>query len=153
MRIPEPFFPFINLVMKLLLNSPLHGLMSDNIMVVYFTGRKSGRRRSTPVRYLREGDNSVVCLTSRDTGWWHNFREPATVELQLAGKRVVVQAHAHPDDTVRKEEALRRALEHFPGDAAYHGIVVKRGGAPSTEQLHQAALNDVLVTVTLTGNS
>ena len=130
MRIPEPFFPLINRVMKLLLNSPLHGLMSDSIMVVYFTGRKSGRRRSTPVRYLREDDNTVVCLTGRETGWWPNFRDPAAVELQLAGKRVVAQAHARPDDSARKEAVLRRVLERFPADAAYHGIVVKRGSAP-----------------------
>lgn len=152
MRIPEPFFPLINRVMKLLLNSPLHGLMSDSIMVVYFTGRKSGCRRSTPVRYLREGDNTVVCLTGRETRWWPNFRDPAAVELQLAGKRVAAQAHARPDDSARKEAVLRRVLERFPADAAYHGIVVKRGSAPSPEQFRQAALDDVVVTFSLTGS-
>ena len=74
------------------------------------------------------------------------------MELQLAGKRIAAQAHARPDDTARKEAVLRRVLEHFPDDAAYHGIVVKRGSAPSPEQFRQAALNDVVVTFSLTGS-
>ena len=119
MRIPEPFFPVINRVMRLLLNSPLHGLMSGSVMVIYFTGRRTGRRRSTPVRYLREAESRVVCLTGRETGWWPNFLDPCDVELQLAGRRVAALAHAQPDDTEHKTSVLRETLERFPADAPF----------------------------------
>ena len=145
MRIPEPFFPLINRVMRLLLNSPLHGLTSGSLMVVYFTGRKTGRRRWTPVRYLREGDTRVVCLTGRETGWWPNFLEPRDVELQLAGRRVAALAHARPDDTAGKSSVLRETLDRFPADAPYHGIVVKRGQRITPRQFEEAVARDVVV--------
>ena len=89
MRIPEPLFPVINRVMRLLLSSPLHALMSGSVMVIHYTGRRTGRPRWTPVRYLRESDDTIVCLTGSETGWWPNFLEPRDVRLQLAGRRVV----------------------------------------------------------------
>lgn len=148
MRIPEPFFPLINRVMRALLNSPLHGMLSGSLLVLYFTGAKSGRRRSTPLRYLRQ-DDAVICLTGRETGWWPNFRKPVPVELQLAGRRVAAIAHALPDDAERKEAALRRMLAAYPSDAAYHGIAVRRGAAPSPEHFQRAVARDVLVVFTL----
>ena len=149
MRIPEPFFPIINRVMRLLLNSPLHGLMSGSVMVIYFTGRKTGRRRSTPVRYLRERETRVVCLTGRETGWWPNFHEPREVELQLAGRRVAARAHARPDDTEHKTSVLGETLKRFPADAPYHGIVVKPGQEITPSQFEQAVARDVVVTFEL----
>ena len=149
MRIPEPFFPIVNRVMRLLLNSPLHGVMSGSVMVIYYTGRKTGRRRSTPVRYLREGESSVVCLTGRETGWWPNFLEPRDVELQLAGHRVAARAHAQPDDTEHKASVLRETLRRFPADAPYHGIVVKRGQEITPAQFEAAVARDVVVTFDL----
>ena len=149
MRIPESFFPVINHVMRLLLTSPLHGLMSGSVMVIYFTGRKTGRRRSTPVRYLRERESRVVCLTGRETGWWPNFLEPRDVELQLAGRRVAARAHARPDDTEHKTLVLQETLERFPADAPYHGIVVKRGQEITPAQFESAVARDVVVSFDL----
>ena len=149
MRIPEPFFPVINRFMRILLNSPLHRLMSGNVMVIYFTGRKTGRRRSTPVRYLRESDARVVCLTGRETGWWPNFLAPRDVELQLAGRRVAARARARPDDTAGKSAALAKTLERFPADAPYHGIVVKRGQEITPAQFEAGVARDVVVSFDL----
>lgn len=145
MRIPDMFFPVVNRVMRLLLHSPLHRLMSGNVMVLYFRGRRTGQRRWTPVRYLREGEDGVICLTGRETGWWPNLLGEAPVELQLAGRRVAATAQALPDDAERKDAALRRMMERFPADAAYHGIVLRRGEAISEEQYRQAVARDVLV--------
>ena len=144
MRLPEPLFPILNRVMKVLLHSPLHGLMSGSIMVIHFTGRKSGQRRSTPVRYLRD-DDGLFCLTGRETGWWPNFLAAAAVELQVAGKRLRATAQALPDDTGAKAAALGAMLARFPGDAAYHGMALKRGHTPTDEQMRTAIARDVLV--------
>ena len=151
MRVPEWLFPLANRVMALLLCSPLHFLASGSIMLVRFTGRRSGAQRATPVRYLREGadgEGRLVCLTSRRTAWWHNFREAASVELQLAGRRVSATAEAFPEADVEIDAVLRRMLAAHPSDAAYHGIVGKRG-ASDEAQLRRAVANDVLVAFTL----
>lgn len=145
MRIPDALFPLINRVMRLLLNSPLHGLMSGSVLVVYYKGRKSGRRRWTPVRYVKQSDSTLACLTGRETGWWPNFLEPRDVELQLAGRRLAARALAQPDDAERKAEVLREVLRRFPADAPYHGIVLKRGQAITPSQFEQAVARDVVV--------
>ena len=145
MRIPEVFFPVINRLMRLLLHSPLHRLLSANIMVIYYQGRRTGVARWTPVRYLRDGEDELFCLTGRETGWWPNFLDPAAVELQLAGRRVSATARALPDDAERKEDALRRMLARFPSDAGYHGITLRRGDEPTDDQYRQAVARDVLV--------
>lgn len=149
MRIPESFFPLVNRVVRLLLNSPLHRLMSGSVMVVYFKGRRTGAPRSTPVRYLRESDSEVVCLTGRETGWWPNFLEPCAVELQFDGRRVAARAHARPDDTAGKADVLRKVLARFPADAPYHGIAVKRGREVSPAQFEAAVARDVVVSFDL----
>ena len=145
MRIPDALFPLINRVMRLLLNSPLHRLMSGSVLIVYFTGRKTGRRRWTPVRYLKESDSRLACLTGRETGWWPNFLEPRDVEVQLAGRRLAARAHAQPDDAERKAAVLREVLRRFPADAPYHGIVLERGQAITPSQFEQAVARDVVV--------
>lgn len=151
MRIPEPLFPFINFVMKALLNSPMHGLMSANLMVIYFTGRKSGRRGAVPVRYLHDEDGTLFCLTSRETRWWPNFRQPAPVKLQLAGRRLAATALAVLDDEARKEALLRRMFERYPDDAVYHGVVIGRDRVIPEEQLRAAVQNGVAVLFTQVG--
>ena len=150
MRVPDPLFPFVNRVVAALLHSPVHGLMSGNVMVIHFTGRKTGKRRWTPVRYLHGEAGQVFCLTGRETGWWHNFTgNGAPARLQLAGERVAAHATAIADDETRKEAAVRRMLAAFPGDAPYHGLKLEHGAEPTDEQIRQATSRDVLVTFTL----
>ena len=131
--------------MKLLLRSPLHGVTSGSIMVLHFTGRRSGKQRSTPLRYLREGAGKVFSLTGRETGWWHNFLDGAEVQLRIHGRTVRATAKALANDDAAKEAALRRMLGEFPNDAAYHGIALARGQAPTDAQIQQAVKRDVLV--------
>ena len=145
MRIPEFLFPIINRVMNVLLTSPAHGLVSGSIMTIHFTGRRTGRARSTPVRYVREDSTTVTCLTGRQTRWWQNFVAPAEVQLQIAGRRVAAVAHSAPDDAARIEAALKETLARFPADAPYHGLT----RSPTPEAFAAAVANDVIVTFTL----
>ena len=46
---------WFNSIMKWLIRSPLHGLVSKSMLVIGYTGRKSGRRYETPVNYVRDG--------------------------------------------------------------------------------------------------
>ena len=40
---------WLNTLMSLLLRSPFHGLVSTHLMLIRFTGRKSGKLITTPV--------------------------------------------------------------------------------------------------------
>jgi deazaflavin-dependent oxidoreductase (nitroreductase family) len=74
-----------NPLMRWLLQSPLHGIVSRKYMLITVTGRKSGKQYTTPVQY-GAADNKLFVLTSRDYIWWRNLRGGTAVSLQLRGK-------------------------------------------------------------------
>ena len=87
-----------NLIMPRLLRSPLHFFVSGQIMLVTFTGRKSGKVYSTPVEYKREGD-TLIFFTQRDRVWWKNLQGGATVTIRLRGQDVQGQTETITDET------------------------------------------------------
>lgn len=76
------------------------------ILLLNTRGRRSGRRSTTPLVYLRDGADLVVVASAggapRDPGWCLNLRaEPrATVEL-AGGCRKVVAREADADEKER----------------------------------------------------
>ena len=144
MRIPEPFFILINPAMRLLLRSPLHGLLSTNLMLIGFTGRKSGRRYVTPVRYVRAGE-MIRCFTTKETKWWRNLQGGAEVTLRLRGRDQPCHAVAIDDDPARTRTALLDYLRAFPQDAAYHDVRLGADRTPLAADVERAAQHAVLV--------
>ena len=72
----------LNPFMTTILKSPLHGLVIGNTMLITFTGRKSGKRYTTPIGYIRDGE-MVICSTKAN--WWKNLRGGAPVTVRLQG--------------------------------------------------------------------
>lgn len=83
-RIGDPFI-------KAILRSPLHGLLSRDILLITYTGRRSGKSFVTPVNYIRTGDLLRV-VSFQQRRWWRNLRGGAPVNLWLAGKEVTAWA-------------------------------------------------------------
>ena len=73
----------LNPLIITILRSPLHPMMSKAIMLITFTGRKSGKRYTTPVSYSRQGE--TVYVFTHGT-WWKNLRGGAPVSLRLRGQ-------------------------------------------------------------------
>ncbi len=144
MKIPEPLFAVINIVVGALLRSPLHFLMSKDIMIITFTGRNSGRKFSTPVRYIHV-DGIVRCFTSTETRWWRNLRGNANVELLIEGNNHWYR----PTVSDRDPELTRQKLEHFlalfPQDAAYQNIRLNKDKSLNTEDLDAAIKTAIIV--------
>jgi len=76
-----------NKFMSWVLRSPFHGTLSNGMMLITVTGRKSGKKYTTPVGFYRSEGNLWI-LTSRDRTWWRNLRGGACVELYLQRKTV-----------------------------------------------------------------
>jgi hypothetical protein len=144
MRLPEPLFLIINPMMRALLRSPLHFVQSKSVMLITFTGKKSGRRFTTPVRYLRVG-NTVRCFTSSENMWWRNLRGGAAVSLRIAGKEGRFWAVPIENNPAAVRQALRHYLCLFPQDAAYHEIRLNRDKSLVEEDLERAAQHAVVV--------
>lgn len=73
-------------------------LVGRNILILTTTGRKSGRRRSTPLFHVRDGSDYVIVASNGGEdpypGWWHNIRADARVEIQVG--RQVIPCSADP---------------------------------------------------------
>jgi deazaflavin-dependent oxidoreductase (nitroreductase family) len=76
----------VNPVVKAILRSPVHRIMSSRLALITLTGRRSGRRYTLPVGYQRT-DNSVTINvgTAERKQWWRNLRTGARVRLRLRG--------------------------------------------------------------------
>jgi deazaflavin-dependent oxidoreductase (nitroreductase family) len=77
-----------NPIVRAALSSPLHRPFSGVLLVLSYRGRQSGRSHSLPLQYAHSGDRLVVMAgTASEKAWWRNFREPARVDVTLAGKQ------------------------------------------------------------------
>ena len=75
---PEGLLRAVNPAVKFLLGTPLGGSLRRQMMVLNFTGRKSGRQYSVPVGAHRL-DTALYALAS--AGWTANFRDGADADL------------------------------------------------------------------------
>lgn len=144
MKVPEPLFVFINPVMRVLLRSPLHRLLSSSIMLVRFNGRKTGRIFVTPVRYLRDG-NRVYCYSNKGTQWWRNLRNNGTAWLTVAGHESRYLTRVIEDDPGEVRAALEVYFRQFPQDAAYHDVRLDRDKRPNATDMDRAAVEAIIV--------
>jgi deazaflavin-dependent oxidoreductase (nitroreductase family) len=143
-KLPEPLFAIINPVMRFLLRSPVHGLLSNSLMLITFTGRKSGKQFTTPVRYIQTGD-TVRCFTAAENQWWRNLRSAARVSLLIKRQSGEYQAQALFDNPAVIKEQLVSYLALFPQDAAYHDIRLNKDKSLNEQDLEQAARNAIVV--------
>ncbi|HKY92343.1 MAG TPA: nitroreductase/quinone reductase family protein [Nevskiaceae bacterium] len=136
MKLPHVAFRIINPLMTLMLRSPLHGAMSASVLVLSYTGRRSGRTFTLPLRYAVSGDG-WVCFTSDDAKWWRNFEEPRPVSVVVRGATVAGVATTQRVAAGESLDELRSFLTQFPQDATYHDVAVS-GGVPSEADLQRA---------------
>ena len=140
---------FLNPLIRGLLRSPAHGITSHNIGIVHFTGRKSGRKLSTPLSYTREGD-IVRLLSNQNTRWWLNFRgEGARVEMEMARQRHPGTAILMESDSEALREGVRRFIRALPRDAKVYGLELDTNGEVIETSLESIAEQLILVEIRL----
>jgi hypothetical protein len=89
----------VNPVVRGVLRSPAHGLLSGHLALLTVTGRRSGRAFTFPVGYHRDGDRVTIGVDWPERKrWWRNLSDPAPVEIWLAGVRRAGTAQARGDE-------------------------------------------------------
>jgi deazaflavin-dependent oxidoreductase (nitroreductase family) len=87
-----------NPLVKLILRSPFHPMISGNTILLAFTGRKSGKPYSTPINYAIDG-NTITVISKRSRTWWKNLQGGAPVKVVVQGQERCGTAEAIvPDD-------------------------------------------------------
>jgi hypothetical protein len=105
----------VNVPMRALLGLPFKTPLTSRLMLVCFTGRKSGRVYRQPVSYVREGS---TLLTPGGGRWKLNLRDGEPVGLRLEGRDVVVRPEfvrdvGEADRLLRHMVSVNRRLTSF----------------------------------------
>lgn len=111
----------VNPVVRALLCSPAHRMLSGSLLLLDYTGRRSGHRYVLPVGYARAsagGDLVVVVGQHATKTWWRNFDEqPQQVTVHLCGHPEPANARLLSAGTNEHAEAVRAYKTRFPRPA------------------------------------
>ena len=90
----------VNPVVRAVLRSPAHRLLSGHLALLTVTGRRTGRAFTFPVGYHREDDERVTIGVDwpERKRWWRNLSDAAPVEIWLAGVRRAGTGQARGDE-------------------------------------------------------
>lgn len=138
------FYKILNPAISSLLRSGAHGIASGNLMLITFTGRKSGKVRTTPVRYVRKGE-AILCFTAPAIPWWRNLTGGADVELLIEGASARYFATALVDERDRIRENLIHYFSVFPRDTMFYHLKLDKTGKLDAAELDKAMKNIVVI--------
>lgn len=138
--------PIVNKSMRFILRSPLHGLVSKTILLITFTGRKSGKSYTTPVSYSQVDDQVYVFTHA---AWWKNLGSRARVTLRIRGREFQGLAEPVAEDKGAIAARLMAHLQQVPTDARFYGVTFDEHGNPSAEEVEKAAQTVVMVRIRL----
>ena len=78
------------------------GLVGEHVpglppmLLLDHVGAKSGKKRTTPLAYLRDGENIVIVASKggsrRNPAWFHNLRANSETTVQVGSRRFAVTA-------------------------------------------------------------
>ena len=95
-------------------------LVGRNVLILTTTGRRTMRKRSTPLFYVSDGDDYVIIASNggedRYPGWWHNIRVNPDVDIEVGAVRLHWRAHriSEQAETERLFERLSAVYGGYP---------------------------------------
>ena len=103
---PAALLRIVNPMLRSLLRTPLAGSARKQLMVLSFTGRKTGRPYSIPLS-AHVIDNDLYALTG--ASWKQNFRGGAAAEVVYDGKTTAMRGELIRDRAIVSDLYLRCA--------------------------------------------
>ncbi|MEH3133118.1 MAG: nitroreductase family deazaflavin-dependent oxidoreductase [Mycolicibacterium neoaurum] len=87
-------------------------------MLLTVTGRSTGKARTVPVIYVRDGERFVIAAaysgSDTDPSWWRNLQADPRAEVQVRGETIHVSAaEADPGERPRLWERLVQMYPYF----------------------------------------
>ena len=136
-----------NGIMKWLIGSPLHFFVSSNMMLITFTGKRSGKTYTTPVNYFTAEDyNGAYYATTSlaERKWWRNLRGGARVSVRIKGRELKAQAEAF-ESQEQVAQGIVEFLRKNPKYSKYFDVTVDENGEPDRDQAFKHADGKVLI--------
>jgi hypothetical protein len=128
----------INPLVAAIARSPIHFLISSQVLVINFDGRKSGKKYLVPVSYHRN-ERTYSSVTLRSNLWWKNLIDLKTTTIWMKGKLITVALDLEYSDDALVESNLRHLVSGNAVDAFFAKVKLNKDGTPVTESLREAA--------------
>ncbi len=133
------YYRVLNAWMRFLLRSPLHRLRSGRLVLLEFSGRRSGRRYVRPVSYWQPDADTLVCMSSAAwSRWWANLDGGVDVAVRLRGDERSGRASL-VSDPPRRLELVKGFFASNSHDAHHYGVETDGAGAPLDAGLAELA--------------
>jgi F420H(2)-dependent quinone reductase len=91
------------------------------ICLIDHVGAKSGKKRTSPLLYVEDGDNVVLVASKggyeRSPAWFHNLKANPDTTVQIG--REIRKVHAHVAGEEERERLWPMALKVYPSYAEY----------------------------------
>ena len=127
-------FRVLNPFMRLVLHLPIRP-MQERLMLLSYTGRRSGRRFTVPLSFVEDADGSL--LVPGGGAWKLNLDTGRPVAIRLRRKHRA----ARPEvihDLAEIERLLPRLVRGNPRAEGFIGVPMGPQGRPDRERLEQA---------------
>lgn len=138
--------PMVNKAMKFILRSPLHAMVSKSVLLITFTGSKSGKTYTTPVSYSLSGDQVTIFTHAN---WWRNLRSGTPVTLRIQGRDRQGLPEAVAEDKQAIASKLAAHLRDVPSDARWYGVTFDEKANPRAAEVAKAVESVVMIRVQL----
>src|SRR5829696_9317335 len=91
------------------------------VLLLHHVGRRSGEERTTPLLYLRDGEDLVIVGsmggTPKHPAWFHNLGARPETEVEVGRERRAVSARVA--DAEQRARLWPRLVEHYPAFDRY----------------------------------
>jgi hypothetical protein len=141
---PGALMTLINPIVRRLVS---RGRAADQLLVLHYTGRRTGQRYDVPAGYhLVDGVPTVFT----NSGWRHNFAGGRDIEVTLRGQRRAARAGLVSDPPT-VAAVYRRLIDELGWRAAQRrmGIRITVGRTPTLDELQDAVTRSGLCLVRL----
>lgn len=134
-RIQAKVMGILNVPMRRVLGLPFPTPIGKRLMLVYLTGRRTGKQYRQPVSYVRDG---TMLLTPGGGKWKLNLREDQPVRIRLNGRDVSARPEIIRDPNVI-EPVLEKMIAANPMVNRFVGIPRTPDGRLDPDRLALAA--------------
>ncbi len=94
---------------------------APSTLLLDHVGARSGKERTTPLTYFRDGDDLVIVASKggypKNPAWYHNLRANPDTTVQVGTERRAV--HARVADPQERERLWPKAIETYSGYRGY----------------------------------
>jgi F420H(2)-dependent quinone reductase len=123
MQLIAKAFLWVHITLYRLTNGRIGGrfIAGSPILLLTTTGRRTGKQRTRPLAYVRDGDRFVLCASNggspKHPGWYHNLCATGRAEIQVGAEHFAVGARTA--DPTERSRLFPRFVEMYQGYAGY----------------------------------